>query len=342
MDFRLDDEQLALQDAVRSFCAARFPREEVSQREGAAIDRAVWRAMGDMGICGVMTPAPEGGAGLGPVEAAIILEQLGAHLAPIPVLWSILTAPLLSGVCGGERIVSGFDTTLLDDGPILVDHGGDLDSLVILRPHGVFACDRGDLPSPVAVTPLDPLTPMSRYAAVGEGVRIGDAAAAGRLRRLGATLSAASLVGVSAAALDTARAYALERRQFGVQIGSFQAIKHMLADMYVRTSLARGAAFAAAALFQDADEAHADDSADDSAGDGADDIAAAASAAKLLAGEAAIGNSRSAVQILGGMGYTWAMLPHYLLKRAWVLEHAFGTADAHAVAMALRIGRDVG
>jgi alkylation response protein AidB-like acyl-CoA dehydrogenase len=279
-----------------------------------------------MGVWGVMAPAVDGGTGLGPVEAAIILEQLGAHLAPTPALWSILTAPLLAGVSGGERIVGGLDTTGLDDGPILVDHAADLDTVVILRPHGVFARDRRDLPPPVAVTPLDPLTPMSTYPSVGEGVQIGDAGDAGRLRQLGAALCAASLVGVSAAALETARAYALERRQFGVPIGSFQAVKHLLADMYVRTSLARSAALAAAALFQ---------------GDG-DAEAAAAAGAKLLAGEAAIGNGRAAVQILGGMGYTWAMLPHYLLKRAWLLEHVFGTVDAHALAIGAGIGTDAG
>jgi alkylation response protein AidB-like acyl-CoA dehydrogenase len=327
MDFRLDDEQLALQDAVRSFCAARFSLGGVTRREGAPIDRAVWRAMGDMGVWGVMAPVVDGGTGLGPVEAAIILEQLGAHLAPTPALWSILAAPLLAGVSGGERIVGGLDTTALDDGPILVDHAADLDTVVVLRPDGVFACDRPDLPSPVAVTPLDPLTPMGTYPSVGEGVQIGEAGDAGRLRSLGAALSAASLVGVSAAALETARAYALERRQFGVPIGSFQAIKHMLADMYVRTSLARSAALAAAALLQ---------------GEGDADGTAAAAGAKLLAGEAAIGNGRAAVQILGGMGYTWATLPHYLLKRAWILEHVFGTADAHALTIGAGIGAGIG
>ena len=122
---------------------------------------------------------------------------------------------------------------------------------------------------------------------------------------------------MSAAALETARAYALEREQFGVRIGSFQAIKHLLADMYVRTALARSATYAAAALLDD---------------DAGGDPESAARAAKLLAGEAAIANAKAAVQILGGMGFTWAMVPHHLLKRAWVLEHAFGTADAHAAA----------
>ena len=120
-------------------------------------------------------------------------------------------------------------------------------------------------------------------------------------------------------ALDVARAYALERHQFGVPIGSFQAVKHMLADMYVRGGLAQSATYAAAAVAQQPD---------------GDDPARAASAAKLLAAEAAVANASTAVQVLGGMGFTWDMLPNHLLKRAWVLEQGFGAADDHA----LRLG----
>jgi len=105
-----------------------------------------------------------------------------------------------------------------------------------------------------------------------------------------------------------ARAYALEREQFGAPIGSFQAVKHLLADMYVRSSLAQSETYAAAAL----------------------EDPAAGAAAKVLAADAAIANAGTAVQVLGGMGFTWDMLPHYLLKRARVLEQSFGTADDHA------------
>jgi alkylation response protein AidB-like acyl-CoA dehydrogenase len=130
---------------------------------------------------------------------------------------------------------------------------------------------------------------------------------------------------VAQGALDVARTYALERQQFGVPIGSFQAVKHLLADMYVRLELARAESQAAAAL-----------SADPTAGD----PDRAASAAKLLAGEAAIANARTATQILGGMGFTWDMLPHYYLKRAWVLEHGFGTASAHAAWLGAEVGAE--
>jgi alkylation response protein AidB-like acyl-CoA dehydrogenase len=130
------------------------------------------------------------------------------------------------------------------------------------------------------------------------------------------------LLGIADTALESSRQYALEREQFGVPIGSFQAVQHMLADMYVRTALARSALYAGAAVLDDPE-----------IGDPMD----ASAVAKLLAGEAAVENARTAIQVHGGMGFTWEMLPNYLLKRAWVLEHTFGNADSHALALGTRI-----
>ena len=151
---------------------------------------------------------------------------------------------------------------------------------------------------------------------------MGDAHDASRMRLVGTVLAAAMLLGVSDAALESARRYALVREQFGVPIGSFQAVQHMLADMYVRTALARSAAYAAAAVLDDPKIA---------------DPLGASAAAKLLAGEAALENARAAVQVHGGIGFTWEMLPSYLLKRAWVLEHAFGNGDSHAFSISSSI-----
>lgn len=327
MDFRLDDEQLALQDAVRRFCATRFPLEQLALREYRPVDRSDWRGLAELGVLGVMTAEADGGAGLGAIEAAIALEDLGSYLVPGPLVWSILAGARLPGVAGGSRMVGGLDGPVPAGEPILVEHAVDLDTLVLLRPEGVFACSRAELPQPVPMPALDPLTSVGRYPTLPVGDRIASTGVADGLRHLGTALTAAVLVGVSARALDTARSYALEREQFGVKIGSFQAIKHLLADMYVRTALARSATYAAAALIDDGE-----------AGDGE----RAARGAKILAGEAAIANAKASVQILGGMGFTWAMVPHYLLKRAWVLEHAFGTSDDHALALGTGIGKEVG
>ena len=103
-------------------------------------------------------------------------------------------------------------------------------------------------------------------------------------------------------------------------------LKHMMADMYVRVGLARSATYAAAAVLDDP---------------GIGDAARALGAAKLLAGEAAVDNARAAIQIFGGMGFTWDMPPGFLLKRAWVLDQCFGSPTAHALEMADALHEEV-
>jgi alkylation response protein AidB-like acyl-CoA dehydrogenase len=315
MEFRLDEEQLELQDTVRRFCAARFPRERIAQREGAAVDRTAWRELAELGVFGLLAPAADGGLGLGMVEGALVFEQLGAQLVSGPVLWSTLAAPHVGGAASGERLVGGVEQIDADDAPVVVEYAGEIDALLVLRGDGVFVCADADLPRFDALAPFDPLTPVGRSETLPRGVRVGDARDASALRRAGAVLAASLLLGVSDAALEAARRHALDREQFGVPIGSFQAIQHLLADMYVRTSLARSATYAAAAVLDDPEIG---------------DASLAIAGAKLLAGEAALENARAAIQIHGGVGFTWEMLPNYLLKRAWVLERAFGDAESHA------------
>jgi len=319
MDFRLDEGQLELQRTVRRFCADRFAPERLAEREGRPVDRAAWREWAELGVFSVLLPEAEAGLGLGVVEAAIVFEQLGEYLVGGPTLWCTLAAGLVKGAATGEVLVVGTH----ERGPALVEHGVDVDVLLMLRDDGVFTCPREALPAAAELAPLDPLTPVARFDALPAGTRVGDAAAAGRLRRLGTVLTAATLLGLSEAALDVSRRYALDREQFGVPIGSFQAIQHMLADAYVRTALARSATYAAAAVLDDP---------------GIGDAHAPAAGAKLLAGEAAVANARAAVQIHGGLGFTWEMLPNYLLKRAWVLENAFGDGDTHAHALGAALG----
>ena len=335
MDFRLDEQQLELQATVRRFCEARFAPARIREREGRPVDPAAWREMAELGVFALLVPAARGGLGLGVIEAAIVFEQLGAHLVNCPALWSTLAAPYLDGAARGEQRVGGVERIasfaqrgeaerrLSDwEEPILVEHASEIDALLVLGDDGVFVCAGSDLPAFDMLTPLDPLTPVGRCAALPGGARIGDAEDAVRMRLVGTVLAAAQLLGVSDAALESSRRYALAREQFGVAIGSFQAIQHILADMYVRTALARSATWAAAAMIDDP---------------GIGDPLRASATAKLLAGEAALANARAAIQVHGGIGYTWEMLPNYLLKRAWVLEQLFGDTDSHAYAISASI-----
>ncbi|HXK26431.1 MAG TPA: acyl-CoA dehydrogenase family protein [Myxococcota bacterium] len=313
MEFRLDEEQQGLQDTVRRFCAARFPAEKIGERCSRGVDGAAWREMAGLGLFGVL-----GGEGLGVVEGAIAFEQLGAHLVNGPALWTTLAGRYVDGAATGERRAGGIADADADEDPILVEHAAEIDALLLLRADGVYLCEGSDLPRCEPLAPLDPLTPVGRCDALPSGVRVGSVADAAWLRRAGTVLCGAMLLGVSEAALEASRRYALDREQFGVPIGSFQAVQHLLADMYVRTALARSATYAAAAALDDPLVG---------------DPLRACAAAKLLAGEAAVENARVAIQIHGGTGFTWEMLPNYLLKRAWVLENAFGDSHAHALAI---------
>jgi alkylation response protein AidB-like acyl-CoA dehydrogenase len=164
--------------------------------------------------------------------------------------------------------------------------------------------------------PLDPLTPVSLVESLPQGERLGDA---DDVRVQGTILSAALAVGSAQAVTDLAVAYAKEREQFGRPIGSFQAVKHILADMAVRASVAQSAVYAAGVTYDDP-----------SVGD----PARAASAAKVTAGHAAVANGKGAIQVHGGMGFTWEVDAHLHLKRSWLLDTQFGSVDEHSERLA--------
>jgi alkylation response protein AidB-like acyl-CoA dehydrogenase len=324
MDFHLDDDQLALQENVARFCRTRWPLERVGERPTGGLDHAAWKELVALGVTGVMVDEARGGLGLGAVECAVVFEQLGYHLVPGPLLWSALAAQVIREVASGEITAGGTE----DRGaPLLfVEHAAEVDTFLVLRASGVSRIDAAEVPPAAEGEALDPLNTVGVFPALPEGTRIGDAAEAARLRRAGVVLAAALQLGISHAALDVAVAYSLEREQFGVPIGSFQALKHVMADMYVRTGLARSATYAAAAVLDDP---------------AVGDVDRSASGAKLLAGEAAVENARASIQVLGGMGFTWGMAPHFLLKRALVLDQAFGTPTSHALALGAALAEEI-
>jgi alkylation response protein AidB-like acyl-CoA dehydrogenase len=324
MDFHLDGDQLALQDGVVRFCRERWPLDRIADRPTGSLDRDGWDDLVRLGLTSAMVDEARGGLGLGVVEGAVVFEQLGRHLVPGPCLWSALGGFVIEEVAAGERIAGGTQ----DHGrsPLFVEHAAEVDSVIVLRVGGVFRIDRLELPPAASGDALDPLNPVGVFDALPTGTPVGDATEATRLRRVGAVLTAALQLGISQAALDAAVAYSLERRQFGVPIGSFQALKHIMADMYVRVGLARSATYAAAAVLDDPEVG---------------DLDRSISAAKLLAGEAAVDNARAAIQIFGGMGFTWEMAPNFLLKRALVLDQAFGTPASHALAISEALEREV-
>lgn len=299
MNFDLSDDQQALRDGIRSLCEGRF----ASKRVRAGFDRAMWDEVGEAGVLSLRAD------GFGRADAAVVFEELGGALVPGPLVWGFLAHSRAAG------IVSGLDRG--GRGPVYVEHRDTLDALAVVEDDGVRLVPVGELDDGLRVErPLDPLTPVHRIERLPEGgERIGGAALADEWRRDGALLTAAFLVGVARGCTELSVAYAGERRQFERPIGSFQAVKHILADMAVRSEVARAAVHSAACTVDDPEVR---------------DVARAVAGAKLLAGEAAVANGRAATQVHGGMGFTWEVDVHLYLKRAWALGTVFGPSGQHA------------
>ncbi len=106
MEFRLDEAQVSLQETVARLCRAWFPLDALAAREGLPIDPAAWRELADLGVFGMLQPEAAGGIGLTTVDAVIVLEQLGSHLGPGPLVWTLLAAPLVEGAAAGATRAS--------------------------------------------------------------------------------------------------------------------------------------------------------------------------------------------------------------------------------------------
>ena len=324
MDFQRSDDQRALQEGIRAFCDGRVSLEALRGLE-EKFDRTLWGELAEMGVFSLRQPESRGGVGLGMADAVLVFSELGRRLVPGPLAWTHLLAGRIDGAGSGETVVGGVDQLDPRGGPVLVEHFGALDALVVLRADGVYRVDARKLRAEPVATPLDPHTPVALVAELPRGDQIGDGAEARQLRLEGSVLVAAQLLGIAEMSQELATEYAKKREQFDRPIGSFQAIKHILADCYTRQELARVAAYAAGATLDDP-----------SVGS----VARAVATAKLIAGDAAMKNARACVQVHGGMGYTWEIPAHYYLKRVWVLENLFGDVHEHAEQMAEMIAAD--
>lgn len=310
MDLELTSDERDLQEGVRKLCEGRFPMEVVRGLEGSGgVDRARWRELAEAGVFTLRVPEGGGGVGLGMREGVLVFEELGRALVPGPLVASSLAA----GVVEGEVVGS------VDRSGLVVEWLGSLDALVVRDDSGLWAVDPSSVEGEAVARPLDPLTPVTRVPSLPAGDQVGGPDEAARWRVEGAALTAALQLGSAEATLDAAVAYAKERTQFDRPIGTFQAIKHILADMLVRVEVARAAVWAAGATLDQPDVG---------------DPARAASAAKVLADEAALANGKAAIQVHGGMGFTWEVDAHLHLKRAWVLATQFGSTEHHSEALA--------
>jgi alkylation response protein AidB-like acyl-CoA dehydrogenase len=315
MDFWLSDDERDVQHGMRSFLQGRFPIDVVralEEQPTGVIDRGHWRELADTGVFSVVDD-------LGMRAAVLVFEELGRALVPGPLAVSALAAPWVPGAADGTSIVAALET---DDDPVLVEHPAQVDVLMLVRHDTLSLVRPADLTMHVVAEPLDTLTPVAVvHAPLPPAVTVADAAEAQRFLRDAVVLTAAQQLGVALGALELATEYAKQREQFGRPIGSFQAVKHMLADMLVKAEVARAAVYAAACAV-------------DGAGAEATGATTAASVAKLMAGEAALFCGKTGIQVHGGMGFTWEVHAQRYWKRAVALDNAFGITDHHAALIA--------
>ena len=318
MDLELSEDESALQEGLRSFLDGRFDMATVrAQADG--LDRARWTELAETGVFGLRLSEDEGGVGLGVTEAVLAFEELGRSLVPGPVLATHLAAGLVDGAADGTCVVGLVERPA---GVLLIEHVDALDRLLAIDTEGIWAIDLDGLATEAVARPLDPLTPLHRVVGLPRGELIAPADVAAEWALIGAALTSAALLGIAARTTELAVAYAGQREQFGKPIGSFQAVKHLCADMLTRAELARGVVYAAGVTLD---------------GRGVDDAARLVSAAKITAGDAAKGNGKACIQVHGGMGFTAEVDAHLYLKRAIVLDTWFGSVDDHSEAVALSL-----
>jgi len=331
------EEQRDVQSSLRAWSRAAKPVEAV-RADPAEAWRGGWSALAELGLFGVAVPEESGGFGATAVDLAVMLEQTAYDLAPGPVL-TTATAALVFGRGGDAAaktaalLVEGALPTALaldstvsgipgDDGVRLsgdagVAVGGGSGVAVLVRIAGGDDRERWALvtadSSGMTHEPLDAVDPSRSLARI----RFDDVAVpadrivdvpAGFVRDLTAAFAAAELAGVAGWALDTAVDYAKIREQFGKPIGAFQAVKHICAEMLCRTEKIRAVAW---------DAARAIDTA-------VDELPVAAAAAATVALDAAVDTAKDAIQVLGGIGFTWEHDAHLYLRRAVATRQVLG------------------
>jgi alkylation response protein AidB-like acyl-CoA dehydrogenase len=366
MKFSFSSEQEEFRSNLRRFLADFSPTKDVRRLMAteAGWERAGWRRLNDeLGLAAVRIPEAYGGHGFGFGELGIVLEEMGRALLCAPYFATTVLAAgailnagteadkqaLLPGIASGETVVTlacaeddghweASATTLvatpsnggyrLDGHKCFVLDGHTADTIVVLaRAPGssgeaglsffTVAGDAGGLSRRLLKT-MDPTRKLARltFDSVKASL-LGEAgAAAGPFARTmteAAICLSNEMVGGAERLREDALAYAMMRMQFGRSIASFQSMKHKQADMLLDVELAKSAAYFAAAALDDGDA----------------DIAATASLAKACASEAYMQTAIHAIQIHGGIGFTWDNDTHLWFKRAKSSEVLFGDAHHH-------------
>jgi alkylation response protein AidB-like acyl-CoA dehydrogenase len=320
MDFDLNEEQKEIKQVAHELLASRSPFAKVREAAAsAAYDPALWNELVELGWPGIAVSSEHGGQGLGAVELTVLLEELGYACAATPYLSTATAAAVIEATGTPDQrskwlpgLVSGGQTAGIGMRELAAD-ARDAAVIVVIDGDDAVLVEREG----ADVHELVSIDPTRRFATVeGEGEPLAPGAA-DRIR----TAIASELIGVSQRALEMTLEYVKDRKQFGVPVGSFQAVSHRCAEMLRQTESIRSAAYFAA-WAADADP---------------DRLPEAAALAAAAAADGGREVTASAIQAHGGIGFTWEADVHWLYKRAQLDTALLGGAKRHRAALS-RLG----
>lgn len=322
MDFNFSADQLLFRDSVRDFLRAEITPDRVRELWDSGFDEALWAQLSELGLTGVTVPEDQGGLGMSELDFVLLAEECGYVALPAPLVHTALVAVPTLAEIGGKLAADWLALIAAGDArvavavgvsqPLLVEDA-DAAQLILLEQAGAL---RAFDPAAVSLQRNDSMDGSRRLFSVTgteKGTAVADADVAAAALNRGALGCAAQALGLAQRMLDLAVAYTGERKQFGKPVGSFQAVKHHMANVAVKLEYARAPVYRAAWSLA---THHAD-------------AARHVSHAKLAACEAAALAARNCIQAHGAMGYTWEVDLHLYMKKAWALAGAWGDNGFH-------------
>jgi alkylation response protein AidB-like acyl-CoA dehydrogenase len=348
MEFGLSESQKLLRDNARKFFATECPMAEVRRlmETETAFDAVLWAKLAEQGYTGCIFSEEYGGVGLGKGELILLMEEAGRALLPGPFFSTVaLAGPVidavaspeqkkkyLTAICAGEarstvaifEDAAGWDPTRFQVTAVngrlsgekwFVTDAAAADWIVVAASNGVFLVDPKGYGIEIAPMSGMDLTRKLYTLRMNHtpAEKLGDVAGLAGALDIATAALAAEMAGGMQRTLEMTVEYAKTRKQFGKPIGSFQAVQHQCADMYLETESSRSAAYYAAWALEEK----------------APDAAVAVSIAKMYASDASRTVGNRGIQVQGGMGFTWENDVHLYYRRAKASETAFGDATFH-------------
>ncbi len=328
MDFTFSEDQLLFQESVRDFLVNEVTPEAIRKAWESESGRSetLWSQLAELGLTGLTVPEAFGGLGMTELDFILLAQEIGYVALPEPLVNSVLVALPTLAESGNENLKNTWlAKAAIGEAKViygaaqnpLVEDAHIADLLLLERGDKIFALEKGQFTASLneSVDPSRKLFHIEFDASNAGVLAEGEEALALAEKALnrGALGVAAQALGLAQRMIDISVQYTSERQQFGVPIGSFQAVKHHMANIAYQLEYAKPPVYRAAYALAN----------------GLDSASANISHAKFKACEVADLAAKNSIQVHGAMGYTWEVDLHIFMKRAWAFNSSFGTAGFH-------------